>query len=102
MRNKITITALLSILFISHHNAQSADSILTKYFQAAGSSKLAAVNTIIFTGKITGGNLRNNSVDYLLKKVRPFKKSAQRNQDHFTDKKDAKRNKEHFTDEKSA
>jgi hypothetical protein len=73
MRNKIVLIVIINLLFISHSFAQTADEILSKYYDAVGIKNLAAVNTIIISGKITGAGLRNNSVDYLVKKVRPYK-----------------------------
>ena len=73
MNKKIVFTAVLNLFFLSFLYGQSADEILTKYFNAIGISKLAAVNTISISGSITGKTLKNNTIEYLVKKVRPYK-----------------------------
>jgi hypothetical protein len=73
MRNKIVLLVIVNLFFISHSFAQTADSILARYFDAVGIRNLDTVKTIIINGKITGGSLRGAAVDYLVKKVRPYK-----------------------------
>lgn len=73
MKNRLLICICLIVIPFAVISAQTADEILNKHFAAIGLDKFTRINSITMTGKITGDALKNDSIKYMLIKVRPFK-----------------------------
>jgi len=75
-------TALFSVLLIAlygHCYAQNTDDILNKYFEANRITKMASVNSVTVTGKITGTIINGASIEYSVRKLRPYKQCMELN-----------------------